>query len=246
MAPAVALAASAISASATRAPCRTSVEDGGVEKAPAASHRSGPLYAVESPHVARGGQGHRRTTLIGAAPGAGIRVPHECCVPGEWLRGRERPFEVGFEVDRDHDPREEATDGVRTLVPARECPPRRSNGAGEEDAATTTSSISAASRCPPKVRYSFETPSRSTSRIRPQEKSSDRGILVSWVNVRREPRPTLGHPIVDRLRIVVLQRRRLSKRHEKERRAGPVRQVRVGKEPPNGPPARRPWSPEAR
>ena len=60
-----------------------------------------------------------------------------------------------------------------------ECPPRRSNGAGEENAATTTSSIDAASRCPPKVRYSFETPSRSTSRIMPQEKSSDRGIEVS-------------------------------------------------------------------
>ena len=70
-----------------------------------------------------------------------------------------------------------------------EWPPRRSNGAGDVNAATTTSPINAASRCPPKVRYSFETPSRSTSRIRPHEKSSDRGIEVSRVTVRHEPRP---------------------------------------------------------
>ena len=54
-----------------------------------------------------------------------------------------------------------------------ECPPRRRSGAGDVNAATTTSSTDAASSRPPNVRYSFETPSRSTSRIRPQAKSSD-------------------------------------------------------------------------
>ena len=73
-----------------------------------------------------------------------------------------------------------------------EWPPRRRRGAGKVNAATThLVQRGRRPRWPPKDRYSFEMPSRSTSRIMPGEKSSDRGIGDTLVRVRRSPRP---HP----------------------------------------------------
>ena len=146
--------------------------------------------------------------------------------------GRECLLEAGLEVDRDHQPCEEAPIASAPASQPWEWPPRRSWGACDANAATTTSSISAASRCPPKVRYSFETPSRSTSRIRPQE------IVLGLRHVAvvgegpSLAAPILGHPVVDSLGIVVLERRSRPQGHKQECRAGAIGQIRVGNEAP--------------
>ena len=71
-----------------------------------------------------------------------------------------------------------------------ECPPRRRSGAGELNTATDVPSIEAAERRPPKVRYSFDSDSRSTSRIGPQEKSVSIGSWLVKVSLARAPRPS--------------------------------------------------------
>ena len=55
--------------------------------------------------------------------------------------------------------------------------------------ATAVPSTEAAASCPPNVRYSLDTLSRSTIRIRPHENSVSPGSFVSRVRRCRVPRP---------------------------------------------------------
>ena len=159
-------------------------------RTPAASHAFDPRSRVASCRT-------RRPT------GSSNDAEHEC-PRRRWsesrtnaayrvaLCRREGPLETRLEVDRDHHPCEEAPDGM-TAPSSQPCGCRR---------VAATALRKRTQRQRPRrptrhrdvrqnVRYSFETPSRSTSRIRdPQEKSSDRGIEESWVRVRREPRPS--------------------------------------------------------
>ena len=189
------------------------------------------LSATGRPRLETGGRARPRPAPRPSVSSAVQCVADERGVPGHRIGFGEGSLEARLVVDADHDRPKNAPTASAPGSRACECPPRLSRGAGEANAATTTSSIDAASRWPPNVRYSFEIPSRSMSRIRPQAKSSVLGI--GGVRERPSLAPTaFRHPVVDGLRVEVLQRRNRPERDEQEGRARTVRQVGMGEEAP--------------
>ena len=187
-------------------------------RTPAASQRLRPTQSRRFvSHEAANGVVERCCARLPAA--SLVRVPHECCVPGQWLCRGEGPLETRLEVDRDHHPCEEAADGVSSVVPtlrvSAASQQRRRGSERSHDDLVDQRGIEMSAEREVLVRDSKpvdESDHAPGEVLRPRH----RGVMGQG-----PPRaaPILAHPVVDSLGIVVPQRRRRSKRHEEERRA---------------------------
>ena len=84
---------------------------------------------------------------------------------------------------------EERSDGIRTGVQGLRVPTATQQGRGRGERGDDHVVDGCRVKVAAERQAPFEIPSRSMSRIRPQAKSSVRGIGEAYVSVRRSPRP---------------------------------------------------------
>src|SRR6185369_5708729 len=99
-------------------PCRTSVDDRGVQECargvPLGRGRGSYSVGLVSQETAEVVVERRRVSWDKASP---LGVAQECRVPGDRRGGRKRLLETGLEVDGDHQPCEERSDRICPCIP---------------------------------------------------------------------------------------------------------------------------------